>query len=93
MTLCAWLLLGYAARDSLAGICTTSVQSALSAPLDADALSGMRTFPPTLRSGVCSFQKHIKRKNTAIAVFLYGAPSGIRTRDPLIKSQLLYQLS
>jgi len=22
-----------------------------------------------------------------------GAPSGIRTRDPLIKSQLLYQLS
>ena len=23
----------------------------------------------------------------------YGAPSGIRTRDPLIKSQLLYQLS
>ena len=26
-------------------------------------------------------------------VFAYGAPSGIRTRDPLIKSQLLYQLS
>ena len=25
--------------------------------------------------------------------FLIGAPSGIRTRDPLIKSQLLYQLS
>ena len=25
--------------------------------------------------------------------FLFGAPSGIRTRDPLIKSQLLYQLS
>ena len=24
---------------------------------------------------------------------LHGAPSGIRTRDPLIKSQLLYQLS
>ena len=24
---------------------------------------------------------------------LFGAPSGIRTRDPLIKSQLLYQLS
>ena len=23
----------------------------------------------------------------------YGAPSGTRTRDPLIKSQLLYQLS
>ena len=26
-------------------------------------------------------------------VISYGAPSGIRTRDPLIKSQLLYQLS
>ena len=25
--------------------------------------------------------------------FRVGAPSGIRTRDPLIKSQLLYQLS
>jgi hypothetical protein len=24
---------------------------------------------------------------------LYGAPSGFRTPDPLIKSQLLYQLS
>ena len=27
------------------------------------------------------------------ALFVFGAPSGIRTRDPLIKSQLLYQLS
>ena len=26
-------------------------------------------------------------------LFCFGAPSGIRTRDPLIKSQLLYQLS
>ena len=26
-------------------------------------------------------------------LFCVGAPSGIRTRDPLIKSQLLYQLS
>ena len=35
-----------------------------------------------------------KRKNTTHGgVFLFGAPSGIRTRDPLIKSQLLYQLS
>ena len=25
--------------------------------------------------------------------YFIGAPSGIRTRDPLIKSQLLYQLS
>ena len=35
-----------------------------------------------------------KRKTTPYGVvFFYGAPSGIRTRDPLIKSQLLYQLS
>ena len=27
------------------------------------------------------------------SLFAAGAPSGIRTRDPLIKSQLLYQLS
>ena len=33
-----------------------------------------------------------QRKSTALAVH-FGAPSGIRTRDPLIKSQLLYQLS
>ena len=31
---------------------------------------------------------------TAISRYISnGAPSGIRTRDPLIKSQLLYQLS
>ena len=36
----------------------------------------------------------IKQKTPHEVVFLfYGAPSGIRTRDPLIKSQLLYQLS
>ena len=30
---------------------------------------------------------------TLTTLFQGGAPSGIRTRDPLIKSQLLYQLS
>ena len=30
---------------------------------------------------------------SALKVLTFGAPSGIRTRDPLIKSQLLYQLS
>ena len=30
---------------------------------------------------------------SALKVLTIGAPSGIRTRDPLIKSQLLYQLS
>ena len=30
---------------------------------------------------------------SAIKSLTIGAPSGIRTRDPLIKSQLLYQLS
>ena len=30
---------------------------------------------------------------SALKTLTCGAPSGIRTRDPLIKSQLLYQLS
>ena len=30
---------------------------------------------------------------SALETLTAGAPSGIRTRDPLIKSQLLYQLS
>ena len=30
---------------------------------------------------------------SALETLTCGAPSGIRTRDPLIKSQLLYQLS
>ena len=34
------------------------------------------------------------KKRTLICIkAFFGAPSGIRTRDPLIKSQLLYQLS
>jgi hypothetical protein len=32
-------------------------------------------------------------ENPAEAGFSSGAPSGFRTPDPLIKSQLLYQLS
>ncbi len=35
----------------------------------------------------------LDKKKTAVAVFFLGAPSGTRTLDPLIKSQLLYQLS
>ena len=31
--------------------------------------------------------------STLETLTIIGAPSGIRTRDPLIKSQLLYQLS
>ena len=40
-----------------------------------------------------------KKKSTAVAFysvlscFFWSAPSGTRTQDPLIKSQLLYQLS
>ena len=46
------------------------------------------TAPTSNPFGVC------KRKTPRKVVFLfYGAPSGTRTRDPLIKSQLLYQLS
>ena len=34
-----------------------------------------------------------KQKTTRWVVFVFGAPPGTRTLDPLIKSQLLYQLS
>ena len=38
--------------------------------------------------------RHTKTKRHGKSVsFCFGAPSGTRTRDPLIKSQLLYQLS
>ena len=33
------------------------------------------------------------RANCRNPLFLYGKPAGARTRDPLINSQLLYQLS
>ena len=32
-------------------------------------------------------------KRSTFGFALFGAPSGTRTQDPLIKSQLLYQLS
>ena len=35
----------------------------------------------------------IKNTPQLLARYLFGAPSGTRTQDPLIKSQLLYQLS
>ena len=35
----------------------------------------------------------LDRKKQVIRLAFYGAPSGTRTLDPLIKSQLLYQLS
>ena len=39
-------------------------------------------------------QKHtIKKYPAALCEVFCGAPSGTRTQDPLIKSQLLYQLS
>ena len=51
-------------------------------------------FPSRFAFGSSFPLEAYKKKNTAYAVFsFYGAPSGIRTRDPLIKSQLLYQLS
>ena len=38
-------------------------------------------------------QESVARNCHSFILIRYGAPSGIRTRDPLIKSQLLYQLS
>ena len=37
--------------------------------------------------------QHNKKHPTSFKVGCLGAPSGTRTQDPLIKSQLLYQLS
>ena len=81
------VLQGYAARgDSI--VIVRCVQSWLSAPRDADTASGgMRT----LRVQIPKVAK--TKKHRLCGVFVFGAPSGIRTRDPLIKSQLLYQLS
>ena len=39
------------------------------------------------------FMDKQKIQTLASGYIVYGAPAGIRTRDPLIKSQLLYQLS
>ena len=48
-------------------------------------------------STVTSFSNTVPRLSTrasaSVRALARGAPSGIRTRDPLIKSQLLYQLS
>ena len=60
--------------------------------------SNEKHFTSDSKPGVCEAnitgefpEGAIYKKIKAIQVD--GAPSGIRTRDPLIKSQLLYQLS
>ena len=40
-----------------------------------------------------TFSAGYKKKDNLSAVFISGTLSGARTLDPLIKSQLLYQLS
>ena len=45
------------------------------------------------RDGVSSLTEKAKKKTAREGRFLSGAPSGTRTRDTLIKSQVLYQLS
>ena len=46
---------------------------------------------------LCVLVRGVKHKKTAQTLglrgFTIGAPSGVRTRDTLIKSQVLYQLS
>ena len=61
---------------------------------------GVLDSEPGLRSNITgeislkAIKKAVKSlQNIKEKPFKYGAPSGIRTRDPLIKSQLLYQLS
>ena len=48
-----------------------------------------------LRIGFAFIGKNVKykKKDTRKRVFLFGAPSGIRTPDTLLKRQVLYRLS
>ncbi len=55
-------------------------------PFGADAIPSQVTdYIPSLVG--------LDKKRPLFAVFSFGAPPGTRTLDPLIKSQLLYQLS
>ena len=56
------------------------------------AMDPRKQYAKSVLSALPSPARIPQRKSTAVAV-RFGAPSGIRTRDPLIKSQLLYQLS
>ena len=60
-----------------------------SSPLQ--SLQGLHR-PFRVRARVRGFIKKQKRRNT-IRLFCFGTPSGARTLDTLIKSQVLYQLS
>ena len=44
-------------------------------------------------NGVLILLKIIKKRNDRKAISFFGDPSGIRTPDTLIKSQVLYRLS
>ena len=52
-------------------------------------------FPSSLSplTSYLSYSYCCLQKNPHTLVYGFGAPSGIRTRDTLIKSQVLYQLS
>ena len=44
-------------------------------------------------TATCFLLNNVIQKKTATKVTVFRTPSGTRTLDPLIKSQLLYQLS
>ena len=50
-------------------------------------------FNPAMHSRSHLIKSQLLQLRPIKSVNEIGAPSGIRTRDPLIKSQLLYQLS
>ena len=52
-------------------------------------------FEPTAPFGVTGFQDQLLKPLGHLSIYKYigGDPSAIRTRDALIKSQVLYRLS
>ena len=66
----------------------------LSAQVSLTTVFGMGTGGPSpLRTLTAKRYVTFALSVCYLALSKVGAPSGIRTRDPLIKSQLLYQLS
>ena len=55
--------------------------------------TGFEPMLPAWEAGVLGHLTNGPYIKTFIGLYIFGAPSGIRTRDTLIKSQVLYQLS
>ena len=70
-----------------------TVRRTVFAPRYADAGPGLFSSPMVHLKAAASRKKGNKKTPCNLMQGVCGAPSGTRTQDPLIKSQLLYQLS